>query len=340
MKVLIAPLNWGIGHATRCIPIIERHLENGDIVHIASSGEAFILLQNKFPDLIFHELPDYNVKYYTRFPVWMSVCLQGFKLLTAIRQENKIVDGLCAKHQYDLIISDNRYGVYNKQIHSVFICHQLSPLSPNQRFQVFIEYIHRFFCRHFNEIWIPDYKTLGDQLSGKLSKTRLNWEPKISFINPLSQLNLLNSHLESCKDRILVLLSGLEPHRSILEKKLLDTLKRTKKTIVFIGGKVSDNKIPDDGIKYYSFLNKKELEEEISRAKYIICRSGYSTVMDLHKCTDKTIIFIPTPGQTEQEYLAEYLSHKFRNMFMIEQSQLTYERLIKYIPDNNKLTGF
>lgn len=336
MKVLIAPLNWGIGHATRSIPLIQMHLDRGNQVFIASSGNAQMLLKKRFPFLNFYTLTDYNIKYHKYLPVWLSVVFQCYKVFLAIRKEQKEVKVLNSKHSFDLIISDNRYGVYHSTVKSQLICHQLVPSSPFNFTKPLIEYLHRYLCKPFKEILVPDYEEEKKKLSGNLSSLGLNWEPQVvKFIKPLSQLNISTNKEKQIKGYILVLLSGIEPHRSILEESLLAAFKNENYTITFVGGKVLNSNSPNTEFLYYSFLDKDELEIEINKAEFIICRSGYSTIMDIHSLVTKHIIFIPTPGQTEQEYLAKYLSTKFENMYMQTQNELNIPQLIKNITNRN-----
>lgn len=333
MKVLIAPLNWGLGHATRCIPIIVSHIEKGHKVYIASSGRSMAFLCSKFPDLEKIELPDYEINYHRNLPVWLSVSLQGMKILSKINKEYTLIEKIQKKERFDLIISDNRYGVYSKQTKSVFICHQLNPISPFGIGQITIEYLHRNLCKHFKEIWVPDFEKKEIKLSGKLSELKLKWQQEIKFISPLSQLTIQNNSIIT--GHILVLLSGLEPNRTMVEDVLISILSPTRFSVVFVGGSPIEKNINSN--TYHSFLNKKELELEINKASIIICRSGYSTIMDLHKESEKKIIFIPTPGQTEQEYLANYLSNKFDFMFKVKEKHLEKKllQLIENISHNS-----
>lgn len=336
MKVLIAPLNWGIGHATRSIPLIQLHLQRGDQVFIASSGQALVLLQKHFPLLTCYTLPDYGIKYHKNIPVWLSVFLQGGKIMSAIRQEQIRIQELNQSHLFDLIISDNRYGIYHPDVKSQLICHQLNPISPFKFTRRLIERIHRYLCKPFHEILVPDYLEEESKLSGTLSSPSLNWSPQIvKYIKPLSQLNVLPTTEKQIKGHILVLLSGIEPQRSILEQYLLKTFKNKEYSVTIVGGKVLNTKKPNTDFKYYSFLNKEALELEINKAEFILCRSGYSTIMDIHNLVNKHIIFIPTPGQTEQEYLAKYLSDKFEHMYMQTQHNLCLTQLIENITNRN-----
>lgn len=330
MKVLIAPLNWGIGHVTRSIPIILNHIQKGDTVFLASSGDAFLFLQNRFPNLNLFELPDYKIQYSNTIPVWLSVSLQSLKVFNAILKEQNLLKELQENHNFDLIISDNRYGIYHSDIPSHFICHQLNPKSPFSIFQKGVEYVHRYLCKPFDTILVPDYK--NSSLSGNLSKLQLEWENKIKFIGPLSQLEINQKQTNST--HVLVLLSGKEPQRSKLERQIVNQLSNCPNSITIVGGRIDSletTSVNANGITYFPFLNKRELESEIERASIIICRSGYSTIMDLHLLTDKRIILIPTPGQTEQEYLAESLNTKFKHFETQKQNQLNLLSLIKNV---------
>jgi len=334
MKVLIAPLNWGIGHASRSVPIINKHLRLGHEVFIASSGDALVFLQRRFPNLKTYNLPDYNIKYHQRIPVWLSVSFQSLGIYKQIKLEQKYTEILCRKMEFDLIISDNRYGVNCPNIYTQLICHQLNPKSPSKRIQLFIEFLHRFLCKPFDEILIPDYKEEHKSLSGMLSKTTLHWPQKITFLNPLSHLRV-NSVSEAIEGRILVLLSGVEPKRSILESKIIKSLSGEHRNVVIVGGTFKLESPPLNQVKYYPFLDQQKLEKEIDDAEIIICRSGYSTIMDLHQLINKKIILIPTQGQTEQVYLANYLSLKFKHLFIGSENVIDLKRLIKNITDNN-----
>lgn len=334
MRVLVAPLNWGIGHATRSIPLIEFHLNQGNEVIIASSGDALTLLKRRFPELKYFSLPDYYIKYHKSLPVWYSVFIQSYKIRRQIKREYTCVQQLCKDHSFDLILSDNRYGVYHKEIPTEFICHQLNPIAPLPLFQPLVERIHRYLCKPFNKILIPDYSDSGRQLSGLLSNTTLNWDNDIKYINPISQLSLkLNANAIS--GRILVLLSGIEPKRSHLENILLEELIHVKNEVVVVGGRLDKDTTLHTQVTYYAFLEGQELENEINQAEYIICRSGYSTIMDLHQLTNKTIVLIPTPGQTEQIYLAKYLGSKYKHFLHCSQNRNAIKALVENITNNH-----
>ena len=131
-NILIAPLNWGLGHATRCIPIIRALEKNQYTPIIASDGAALQLLQKEFPHLQALELPSYQIEYAKKGSDFKWKLLKNTpKMIEAILEEKKVVKKWVKEFQLVGIISDNRLGVYNKKVQSVFITHQLNVLSGN-----------------------------------------------------------------------------------------------------------------------------------------------------------------------------------------------------------------
>ncbi len=303
-RILVTPLNWGLGHATRCIPIVNALLEHDYIPIIASDGDALNLLKKEFPNLTFDELPPYNVTYSKKAHLFKWKLLKDSpKLLNAINEERKATDLLIEKHNIDGIVSDNRLGVNSKKVPSVFITHQLNVLSGNTTW--LSTKIHQKIIEKFDECWIPDNEGIPN-LSGKLGHVE-NTRLPIRYIGPLSRF-------EKCAipivHDIMVLLSGPEPQRTLLEEKLLKLLKDFKGSVLFVKGKVEEEvRVTKSGnLTIYNFMKGKTLEEAINASQFILSRSGYTTVMDLAKI-GKRAFFIPTPGQFEQEYLATMLDH-------------------------------
>lgn len=225
-------------------------------------------------------------------------------MFRAVKNEQKQVEKWLADYQIDGIISDNRLGVHSKKVPSVFITHQLNVLTGNTSWLT--TKIHHLFIKKFDVCWVPDVSGKPN-LSGKLghlTKTNLN----IKYIGPLSRLH--KKPMEEIYD-LMVILSGPEPQRSLLENKLHEELKNYDGKIIFIRGVVEDEqKIATRfNITSYNFMNSSELETAFNQSKIILCRSGYTTIMDLAHL-DKKAFFIPTPGQYEQEYLAKKLKKK------------------------------
>jgi len=299
-NILVAPLNWGLGHATRCIPIIKKLEEFGYQPILASDGNALLLLQKEFPHLQTLELPSYQIEYAKKGENFKWKLIKNSpKTIQAILEEKRLVKDWVK--QYDLvgIISDNRLGVRNKKVPSVFITHQLTVLSGKTTW--ISSKLHQFFIAKFNECWVPDVddiQNLSGQL-GHLRETDLN----LKYIGILSRLE---KKALPIKYQLMVLLSGPEPQRTILEEKLIKELKDYKEAAVFIKGKVESEQKKEqiDNITFYNFMQTEELETTFNESEIVLCRSGYTTVMDLVKL-EKKAFFIPTPGQFEQEYLAK-----------------------------------
>ncbi len=301
-KILVAPLNWGMGHATRCIPVIEALENHGYEPVIASDGVALELLKREFPDKEILELPSYKIEYAKNGSNFKTkMFFQIPNMIRAVRNENRTVEEWVKKHNIYGIISDNRMGVYAKNIPSIFITHQLNVLTGNTTW--FTTFIHRLFIRKHQQCWVPDVATVPN-LTGKLGHPE-NCSLNIKYIGPLSRLT--KKSLPKKYD-LMVILSGPEPQRTLLEDKLKAELKEYDGDVIFIRGVVEGNqtRTQEDNITFYNFMNTEELEQAFNESELVLCRSGYTTVMDLAQLGKKAF-FIPTPGQYEQEYLAKKL---------------------------------
>lgn len=299
-KILIAPLNWGLGHATRCIPIIKALEENGFESIIASDGIALALLKKEFPKLISIELPAYNIQYAEKGKNFKwKLALQMPKMLSAIKKEKTKINKIIENYEIDGVISDNRLGVYSSKVPSVFITHQLNVLSGKTSWLT--TKVHSRYISKFDACWVPDVAGV-ENLSGILGHPE-KMVNQINYIGPLSRIEKKSLHI---KYDIMVLLSGPEPQRTLLEKKLIKELEKSAKEILFVKGVVeSEQKTwKENQITYYNFMNSEELSVAFNESEMVLCRSGYTTVMDLAKL-EKKAFFIPTPGQYEQEYLAK-----------------------------------
>lgn len=298
--ILVAPLHWGLGHTTRCIPIIKALIEFNFNVIIASDGAALMFLQKEFPNLKSIELPSYNISYPKNgaYFKWNFI-KQIPQILKAISLEKNIVRNLVFEGQIDGILSDNRPGIINDKIPSVYITHQLRVLSGSTSY--FTSKIHQRIIKKYSECWIPDLDN-SENLSGKLSQvSALDINSKyIGILTRMKKIKLPKKY------DILILLSGPEPQRSFLEKKLIRIFRYQKKSVLLIRGCVDPlQEITKLGaITCYNFMNSKELEKAINSSELIISRPGYTTLMDLGTIGKKAF-FIPTPGQYEQVYLAK-----------------------------------
>nr|WP_299072570.1 glycosyltransferase [uncultured Allomuricauda sp.] len=318
-RILIAPLNWGLGHATRCIPIINALLADGHQPFIASDGVALTLLQKEFPNLPSFELPSYKITYAEKAKNFkIKMIWDSPKVLKAISKEKRTVKLLIKKYQLDGVISDNRLGVFYKKIPCVFITHQLNILSGNTTWMSSMA--HQKIIRKFDACWIPDVKEKPN-LTGKLGhlkKSKIN----IKYLGPLSRFEKMKVELEY---NLMVLLSGPEPQRTFLEEKILKELSSYHGNVLFVKGKIEDSqtkeirRIPKVRITLYNFMQSQELQMALNQSAQILCRSGYTTVMDLAKL-EKKAFFIPTPGQYEQEYLAKRLEKQNLVPYAVQDS--------------------
>ena len=299
-NILVAPLNWGLGHATRCIPIIRQLEKNGFTPILASDGAALQILQKEFPHLLALTLPSYGIEYAKKGADFKwKLITNSPKMSVAIFSEKKLVKKWITEYNLHGIISDNRLGVYSKKIPSVFITHQLNVLSGKTTW--ISSKIHQYFIKKFTQCWIPDIEGKPN-LSGKLGHLK-NTKLNLTYIGPLSRLEKKELPI---KYDLMVILSGPEPQRTYLEQKLEDEIKLFEGSILFIKGIIEDEqKVEKIGnVTYYNFMTSTEVETAFNESEFVLCRSGYTTVMDLVKL-QKKVFFIPTPGQFEQEYLAK-----------------------------------
>ncbi|MBR9919773.1 MAG: glycosyltransferase [Bacteroidetes bacterium] len=325
-RILVCALNWGLGHAARSIPVIRSLQDAGAKVLLASDGRAASLWKREFPHLPLLHLPGYEIKYPSANLAW-HLGRQLPKLAIAINKEHRACEQLAAKHNIHGIISDHRYGCYVKGIPSAFICHQMQILGPNSVLSSLINLPHRKFLKKFDFHWVPDYPE-APGLAGILSHSYTT--AQLSFIGPLSRMKPENQQEE--RD-YLVILSGPEPQRSWLEEKIRRQAKNIDAKWLIVGGKTEEAGQMKLGpnIDYRNFLISQDLEKAINSSRVVICRAGYSSIMDLD-ALGKAALLIPTPGQPEQEYLAEL--HAQTGRFAVStQDALQLENDLKTIPD-------
>jgi len=298
-RILVAPLNWGLGHATRCVPVVHELILQGFEVVLASDGLALDYLAKEFPKLEKHQLAPLHLTY-AKKKYWQAahIFFQIPKLYRFIAQDQIALKSLLQRIQVDGIISDCRPGVFMKAIPSVYINHQLNVLTGITT--QLSSYLHHQLMNNFDEIWVPDYKQ-EPNLSGILG--HLKQENRCPPIRYLGWLNRMQPHKVAIKYDYCAVLSGPEPQRSIFEgkiEKLFDQLQGKK---ICITGKQTPTR-SRGGVTYVGMLNAEELNQVICASGVVICRSGYTSIMDL-VCLQKPALLVPTPGQPEQEYLAK-----------------------------------
>ena len=304
-RVLVAPLEWGLGHATRCVPVIRELERQGAEVVIAADGRPFHFLSQRFPHLPIVRLPGYGITYPRHRLLGLHIWLQWPRIAFRLKKERKRVKKIVDEYAIDIIISDNRFTCLTDDTYNVYITHQLTVKSAFGE-KIATE-VHKRYYERFNEVWVPDAEGKRN-LSGRLGHDT-EAEVPVKYVGPLTRFHppeLLN--MRPKKWWLVAMLSGPEPQRSILEKKLLAELaKFTEDTLLVRGipGEESDQEHPYPHVTMVNHLADRELEEELLSTQFVLCRPGSSTLCDLSALGISPIV-VPTPGQTEQEYLAAY----------------------------------
>ncbi len=304
-RLLVAPLNWGLGHASRCIPIIRSLQAAGVEPVLASDGVALNLLRAEFPDLESVALPTYGIRYDTENMTW-NVAKRLPRTLWAIRAEHEVVGRMVRQMGLQGILSDNRYGCFHPRCPSVLITHQLNPRIPGRLSAWLGHHVLRRALARFDAVWVPD--TPGEaNLSGELSH-HTDIHPNVRYIGPLSRMRRYPREQEY---DVAIVLSGPEPQRTRLEEKLLEQALALPAYTIIVQGKTHTQQhyYAAEQVEVVSYLTSEKLNDLLLAAGAVVCRAGYSSIMDL-AALGKRALLIPTPGQTEQEYLAEMLGER------------------------------
>lgn len=320
-------MDWGLGHATRCIPVIKELWKQNAEVIIASDGRALDLLKQEFPQLKTLRLSGYKIIYHKNLSLPVSMFIQLPKIIRSVRNEHRELKKIISEYEIDAVISDNRYGLYSEKIPSVFITHQLRIIMPSflKWMEGIIFRVNKSFIDKYTECWIPDNE--GEMnLSGQLS--HIQPQPKnIKFTGILSRC--ITKEVAQKKYDVLAVCSGPEPQRTVFEETLTKQLKKLQLKSLIVSG-VPERSVTKEITPYLSvtsFMNTEELNDTLLSSDIVIARSGYSTIMDLAVLGKKAIL-IPTPGQTEQEYLADYFNE--RKIFYSEsQCSFNLERALE-----------
>jgi hypothetical protein len=303
-RVLIAPLDWGLGHATRCIPLIRQLIAKGCEVVIAGSGASLQLLRGEFPRLPFAELPAYAVRYSSSSAQVRKLALQLPRLLKTCAMEHRETEKIVTRFGVDIIISDNRYGCRSSRTTNVFVGHQANLILPPglKRLSSLVNRLHTAAIARFNYWWVPDYQG-HESLAGVLSASD---RPGVRYIGPLSRFGRIAKSIRMYD--VAFLLSGPEPQRTLLERWVLGVVPTTDLKIALVRGTAASlDHVPASNLWVFNVLGSDDVAKIIAASDVIIARSGYSTIMDLFHAGGRAV-FIPTPGQTEQEHLARRMA--------------------------------
>lgn len=322
MKILVAPLNWGLGHASRCVPLVHRFLAEGHEVILGGDGESLTLLRKHFPKLRYVYLAPLNLRYSKgRSQIWAMLKAIPKLWIWSIK-DHTILKSVLREEPIDQIISDNRFGLYitpnslTSNPLTVYITHQLHIMLPRgwKWLEPLAARLHARIYTRYNKVWVPDCEDPETSLAGELSHPKItNYQlpiTNLTYIGPLSRLTPADKIADY---EVVAVLSGLEPQRTMLEKELLARYQDTTQSVLIVQGLMNrpNTRIRRGKITIVPHMDDPELTAALMGAKHIIARSGYSTIMDLAALhlLDKAEL-IPTPGQPEQEYLAARFPEK------------------------------
>lgn len=326
--VLLAPLDWGLGHTIRCVPIIQELLRQGCEVLVACNSKQKLILTEEFSSISFVDLQGYDVYYgNSRLKTLFNIFLQGPKILTRINREKSWLKTFLLKNRVNAVISDNRYGFFSARIPCIFITHQLKVKSGMGFFMDGL--IQKFVYHYINKFtvcWIPDWKNPVVNVGGDLSHPEEYPRSPIKYIGCLSRFKKC-VQISKTND-LLIILSGPEPQRSILEYVFLQQLKGYGGIATLIRGVFDNSPIASfNKITVLNYTSANELNRIMCTSEIVISRAGYTSIMDILKLGKKSIL-IPTPGQAEQQYLASYM-HKKKLACAINQENFCLETALE-----------
>lgn len=316
--IFISALDWGLGHATRCVPLIKQ-LQKDNIIVLGVTPLTSLVFDEEFPDLKKVSVEPYDIKYSDRLSLSLKLLLDAPRIFSVIKKERTQLRKIIHDYSIDVVISDNRFGLYNSRVKSIYITHQMQIQAG--LFSGLANKIHHRFMKYFGEIWIPDFENEEACLAGKLSRNKKF--KNVFYIGPLSRLAVSESKIKEFD--YLCLLSGPEPKRTELETLLMQRAVLSDKKICLLRGThLVMEDVPPMNVKVIDLPNSKQLSDLITSSSTIVCRSGYSTLMDLYSLRNTNCILIPTPGQSEQVYLAEYWKGKFGAKVLEQENLKTF----------------
>lgn len=338
-KILFAPLDWGLGHATRSIPLIQHLVDRGCAVTLAGDGAVAKLLHEAFPALPLLTLPGYHVRYAreARYFGW-KMLQQLPRLVRVMQAEQRWLQEQVAVHGFDAVVSDNRPGLYHASLPTVYITHQVRVLAGSGWNTYWATRWHQRIIRRFGVCWVPDLAESAG-LAGMLSHPRhLPAGISLQYLGPISRL-VPAAFVQRDPNHLLILLSGPEPQRTLLEQALVQQLRNWPGTALVVRGLPSGDtsatylELPfPDRMQVKQYLHSNDLALAMQQAGWVWCRSGYTTVMDLIRLNTRAVL-VPTPGQSEQTYLAQHLSEAGWFPFQL-QDQVNIDQAIAQLQRN------
>ncbi|MCF6169455.1 MAG: hypothetical protein L3J66_00570 [Bacteroidales bacterium] len=307
-NILVCPLDWGLGHATRMVPVVEMLEQKGAHVVIAADKRPLAFLRQRFPRTAYVRFPGFVPAYPEKGPMAWSMAKSFPRMLREAKKANALLQEMVAAKKIDLIISDNRYEMYSQKVPSVFVTHQLNIQTAGWQklANPLINKTINGYISNYRELWVPDLPG-EESLSGRLSHPVKIPTDNVHFIGHLSRFSNVQAKNPAEPVELLILISGPEPQRSLLEEMLTkQALLSKRKTIILQGKPEAKGTLKIKNVQIIPHLPDPKLAALIQTAEIVVSRPGYSTLMDL-AVFGKKAVFIPTPGQTEQEYLARRL---------------------------------
>ncbi len=309
MRILVGVLDMGLGHATRSLPLLRRWVTEGHELLLCSGGRALALLQQELPAVPTIAIPSYRLRYARGNHTTLFLALQTPRFLQDIRRERRHCAELVQRFRPDRIFSDHRYGMYHPEVPSMLLMHQITFALPRglEFLRRRVGVAHRLLLRGFHQVLVPDEPGLeGGLLSGQLSEIPPE-DDRFQYVGILSSLPEPSDCAGETID-LLVSISGPEPQRTQFERQVLPQCRSYPGKVVVVLGKPEERLVHREGtLTVYSHVTRQQMANLVNRARCVVCRSGYSTIMELVECGKKALL-VPTPGQTEQEYLARHLA--------------------------------
>lgn len=313
-RILVAPLDWGLGHSTRCIPIVHALLQRGAVPVIGADKGPLALLRSEFPDLEHVRIPGATIRYSkSRSQLW-SMARQFPEMMRSVRAENALFDRIRRELRLDAVISDQRFGLRTTALPSVLITHQVFPFTPIA--QGALRKLNLRHIARFDRCWIMD-EPQAPGLAGALSHG-IMIPANARYIGTLSRMHTPPIS-PPASFRIVAVISGPEPHRTMLEDILMEQLQGIEGRHLLVCGLPGSTAQEDRGnVLRVPHLNSRDLATAMASAQLVVSRSGYTTLMDL-VALGRSALVIPTPGQAEQEYLGMLHAHTGR--FVVQQQE-------------------
>lgn len=310
-RILVAPLDWGLGHSTRCVPIIRRLIDHGAVPVIGADAGPLALLRKEFPQLEHARIPGVNVRYSKGSNQLWSMARQFPSMVRSVQAERRLFDRLRQQLRLDAVISDQRFGIRSAELPSVIITHQVFPFTPFA--QAALRKLNLHHLSRFHRCWVMD-EPEAPGLAGELSHGR-SLPANARYIGTVSRM--APARTKTGKHDVVAVISGPEPQRTLLEHRLIDQLSALEGRHLLVCGLPDSSRNERIGnLTVRAHLGGAELSEAMSAAELIVSRSGYTTLMDL-AAIGRSALIIPTPGQEEQEYLGEL--HARTGRFMVQR---------------------